>query len=85
MLAPIAPGVVPPVVISSWQRMAAGERYSIVKRDCTVSLDGERAFSVTRTQQLEIEVRRDGPPIIDVELALKVAAAQGLFDLAQGN
>ena len=85
VLAPIAPGVVPPVVISSWQRMADGERYSIVKRDCTVALDGERAFSVNRTQQLEIEVRRDGPPIIDVELALKVAAAQGLFDLAQGN
>ncbi len=85
VLAPIAPGVVPPVVISSWQRMADGERYSIVKRDCTVALDGERAFSVNRTQQLEIEVRRDGPPIIDVELALKVAVAQGLFDLAQGN
>ena len=85
VLAPIAPGVVPPVVISSWQRMADGERYTIVKRDCTVALDGERAFSVNRTQQLEIEVRRDGPPIIDVELALKVAAAQGLFDLAQGN
>mgnify|MGYP000524754714 FL=1 len=85
VLAPIAPGVVPPVVISSWQRMADGERYSIVKRDCTVALDGERAFSVNRTQQLEIEVRRDGPPIIDVELALKVAAAEGLFDLAQGN
>ena len=49
VLAPIAPGVVPPVVISSWQRMADGERYSIVKRDCTVALDGERAFSVNRT------------------------------------
>ena len=50
-----------------------------------MALDGERAFSVNRSQQLEIEVRRDGPPIIDVDLALKVAAAQGLFDLAQGN
>jgi len=85
VLAPIAPGVVPPVVISSWQRMADGERYSIVKRDCTVALDGERAFSVNRTQQLEMEVRREGPPVIDVELALKVAAAEGLFNLAQGN
>jgi predicted polyphosphate/ATP-dependent NAD kinase len=85
VLAPIAPGVVPPVVISSWQRMAEGQRYPIEKRDCTVALDGERAFSVNRTQQLEIEVLRDGPPIIDVDLALKIAAAQGLFDLAQGN
>ena len=65
--------------------MADGQRFPIEKRDCTVALDGERAFSVNRTQQLEMEVRRDGPPIIDVELALKVAVAEGLFDLAQGN
>jgi hypothetical protein len=65
--------------------MADGQRFPIEKRDYTVALDGERAFSVNRTQQLEMEVRRDGPPIIDVELALKVAAAEGLFDLAQGN
>jgi len=85
VLAPIAPGVVPPVAISSWQRMADNQRYLVENRDCIVALDGERAFSVNRTQQLEIEVRRDGPPIIDVDLALKVAAANGLFDLAQGD
>ena len=85
VLAPIAPGVVPQVNISSWQRMADGERLAIKKRDCTVALDGERAFSVNRTQRLEIEVRRDGPMVIDVDLALKVAAAQGLFNLAPGN
>ena len=85
VLAPIAPGVVPLVAISSWQRMADNQRYLVEKRDCIVALDGERAFSINRTQQLEIEVRRDGPPIIDVDLALKVAAAKGLFDLAQGD
>ncbi|MCH9018474.1 MAG: NAD(+)/NADH kinase, partial [Chloroflexi bacterium] len=85
VLAPIAPGVVPQVNISSWQRMADGERLTIKKRDCTVALDGERAFSVNRTQLLEMEVRRDGPLVIDVDLALKIAAAQGLFNLAPGN
>ncbi len=85
VLAPIAPGVVPPVVISSWRRMADGERLAVEKRDCTVALDGERAFSVKHSEQLEMEVRRDGPPIVDVNLALKVAAANGLFNLAQGN
>ncbi|MCH7738407.1 MAG: NAD(+)/NADH kinase [Chloroflexi bacterium] len=85
VIAPIAPGVVPAVVISSWQRMAEGERVAVEKRDCTVALDGERAFSLNRSQQLEMEVRRDGPPVIDVDLALKVAASQGLFNLAPGN
>jgi len=32
-----------------------------------------------------MEVRRDGPPIIDVNLALKVASSQGLFNLAPEN
>ena len=85
VLAPIAPGMVPAVVISSWQRMAEGERLVVEKRDCTVALDGERAFSVNRSHQLEMEVRRDGPPVIDVNLALTIAASQGLFNLAPGN
>jgi hypothetical protein len=85
ILAPIAPGVIPPVVISSWQPMADGERYAVEKRDYTVALDGERAFAVNHSQQLEMEVRRNGPVVIDVELALKVAASQGLFNLAPGN
>jgi len=85
VLAPIAPGIIPPVAISSWQRMADGERLAIENRDCTVALDGERAFSVNKSQRLEMEVRRDGPPVIDVELALTVAAKQGLFKLAGGN
>ena len=85
VLAPIAPGIVPPIAISSWRRMADGERLVIEMRDCTVALDGERAFSVNHSQRLEIEVRRDGPPVIDVNLALKFAASQGLFNLAGGN
>jgi hypothetical protein len=85
VLAPIAPGIVPTIAISSWQRMADGERIAIEKRQCMVALDGERSFAVTESQQLELEVRRDGPPVIDVNLALRVATSQGLFNLAPGN
>ena len=85
VLAPIAPGVIPPVAISSWRRMADRERISIEKRYCTVALDGERSFAVTDAQQLELEVRRDGPPVVDVNLTLTVAANRGLFNLSLGN
>ena len=85
VLAPIAPGMVPSVPISSWRKMAGGEKLAVEKRHCTVALDGERAFSVNDSQQLEMVVRRDGPPVIDVELALKVAAGKGLFSLGQGT
>ena len=85
VVAPIAPGIVPSIPISSWHRMPEGERLKIERRHCTVALDGERAFSVNESQLLEMEVLREGPPVIDVSLALTVAARQGLFSLTQGT
>ena len=79
--APIAPGVVPTVGISSWRRLANAERVSLERRSCTVAVDGERAFAVTPEQQLEIEVVRDGPPVVDVNAVLRHAATQHLFDV----
>jgi len=79
VLAPIAPGMVSQVAISSWRRLEIGQRVSVERRHSTVALDGERAFSVTPDQQLEISVQRDGPRVVQVEAALHEAAASGLF------
>ena len=85
VLAPVAPGVVPRVRIASWKRMWDVKRMAVDKRNCAVALDGERAFSINEYQLLELEVKRNGPPVIDVNLALNVAAKQGLFNQALGN
>ena len=77
--APIAPGSVPVVGIESWQRLADGERVTVERRHSTVALDGERSFSVNPDNLLEIEVRRDGPPVVNVDAALRHAAAAGVF------
>ena len=77
--APIAPGSVPVVGIESWQRLADGERVTVERRHSTVALDGERSFSVNPDNLLEIEVRRDGPPVVSVDAALRHAAAAGVF------
>jgi hypothetical protein len=79
VVAPIAPGVVPQVAIARWRRLSTGERVLVARRHCTVALDGERAFSVTPDQQLEVSVARDGPPVVLVEAALREAAVKGLF------
>ena len=79
--APIAPGVVPTVAIASWRRLAEGERVPVERRNCTVALDGERAFSVNPNQSLEIQVQRNGPPVIDVNAVLRQAAVRRLFDV----
>ena len=77
--APIAPGSVPVVGIESWQRLTDGQRVTVERRHSTVALDGERSFSVNPDNLLEIEVRRDGPPVVNVDATLRHAAAAGVF------
>lgn len=77
--APIAPGSVPVVGIESWQRLADGQRVTVERRHSTVALDGERSFSVNPNNLLEVEVRRDGPPVVSVDTTLRHAAAAGVF------
>ena len=79
VLAPIAPGVVPTVPIARWRRLAEGERIEVERRHSSIALDGERAFTVTPEQQVEISVQRNGPPVVQVERALTLAAEHGLF------
>ena len=79
VLAPIAPGVVPAVPIARWRRLVEGERIEVERRHSSIALDGERAFTVTPEQQVEISVQRNGPPVVQVERALTLAAEHGLF------
>ena len=79
VLAPIAPGVVREVPIPRWQRIISGERMTVERRHATVALDGERAFSVNPEQLVEVELQRNGPPVVAVDAALKEAARLGLF------
>ncbi|MCH7621040.1 MAG: NAD(+)/NADH kinase [Chloroflexi bacterium] len=79
VLAAIAPGVVQNVPIPSWRRLVMGERIAVERRYATVALDGERAFSVSPEQLVEVELQRNGPPVVAVDAALKEAAQLGLF------
>ncbi len=77
IVAPVAPGVVAEVDISSFQKLELGEPVHLESRHCTVALDGEREFSVTPDERLSVLLRRNGPSVVDVGLALKTAAQQG--------
>ncbi len=79
VLAPIAPGMVTEVGIARWERLAEGERVALEPRHAAVALDGERAFTVSPRQFVEISVQRNGPPVVLVERALQVASELGLF------
>ena len=80
VLAPIAPGVVPRVSIAGWRIMGLGERIPVERRWCTVALDGERAFGITPEEQLEIVLERNGPPVVQIDAALRLASELGVFN-----
>jgi predicted polyphosphate/ATP-dependent NAD kinase len=79
VLAPIAPGKISWVSISDWGPMAIGERLPVEPRYCTIALDGERSISVTPDQRVEVGISRSGPPVVQVEACLSLAASLGLF------
>ena len=81
VLAAIAPGVVQEVPIPYWRRLVLGEKIAMERRYATVALDGERAFSVSPEQLVEVELRRSGPRVVSVDAALIEAAQLGLFRL----
>ena len=79
VLAPIGPGMVSQVPIAHWERLALGQRVAVEPRNCTVALDGERSFTVTPQQRLELVVERNGPPVVQVDQVLRQGAEQGSF------
>lgn len=79
VLAPIAPGIVAEVPIARWERLAEGQRFEVEGRHSSVALDGERAFTVTPGQRVEVSIQRNGPPVVQVDRALQMAAERGLF------
>jgi hypothetical protein len=59
--------------------MVTGERIPVEPRHCTIALDGERSISVTPDQKVEVGISRSGPPVVQVDAALGLAASLGLF------
>ena len=77
--APIAPGMVSDVYISNWEIIPMDQPIDLPKKYYTVALDGERSFSVSESEKITICLRRDGPPIVDVESVLKKACEMGIL------
>ena len=67
------------ISIADWNLVQSGERVHLERRHATVALDGERSFSVTPDQDVEIELNSDGPIVINVESVLNEASRLGVF------
>ncbi|MBL8931141.1 MAG: NAD(+)/NADH kinase [Kineosporiaceae bacterium] len=78
--APIAPGLVLPVGVSSWRPMAVGEQLAIETDRGVIAVDGERelAFAPGRAPP-SVELSAHGPRIVDIAAVMAAAAREGLL------
>jgi predicted polyphosphate/ATP-dependent NAD kinase len=77
--APIAPGLVLPVPIAGWQRMAPDEPLPVQQAAGTVALDGERELSFESGQRVAVTLREGAFRTLDVARCMAAAARDGLL------
>ncbi len=76
--APIAPGLIVPVGVSTYRLLTPGERLPIRHGPAMLALDGERELSVRRGLAWEVVLTWNGPKVLDVERTLRQAQRLGL-------
>ena len=79
LMVPLAPGLVAPLDIQEWNRLAIGETVVVHGGGKLLALDGERERILRQGQSARICLRSDGPWIVDVLHTLRVATEQGFF------
>lgn len=77
--APVLPGVIREVGIRQFRKLRFGEEVSLVVKPCLIALDGEREMVVSSDDEVRINVERDGPRVVDINMAVRQAAEQGFF------
>lgn len=81
LLAPIAPGMVRPVAIAHWQAMPADQPFAVLQHGGVVALDGERELAFDAGDRVQITLRENAFPTVDVARCMQIAACEGLLRL----
>jgi len=77
--APIAPGLIRWVPIQSYRLFEPGEEIPISRTPAVIALDGERERLERGSSRVTVRLNPEGPWVVDVSQALKVASEKGLF------
>ena len=77
--APIGPGLIRRVPVSSHQLFEPGDKIPISKVPSLVALDGERELPVKPGDSLTVSLNPQGPWVVDIASAIRRASLDGLF------
>lgn len=76
---PIAPGLFEEIGINSSDRIELNVPQQVVTEQGVIALDGEREIEFLKNDDVVIELKKDGPVTIDINLTIELAASQGVF------
>lgn len=79
LTAPIAPGLVETMHISSYRLLPIGAEVPVQFAPSILALDGEREVMVEQGQAISIHLTENGPLLIDLHRTLELAAQKGLM------
>lgn len=77
VIAPMAPGLVERLGVRRHERF--GERARVVTTRGVFAFDGERELAIDPERRWEVLLDRAGPRVVDVQAALAIGIARGLF------
>ncbi len=78
--APIAPGHYSPIGIVQQKELSLGESVTITG-EVLLAFDGERKVRISEGTQAELQVRRDGPQVIDAKAVMEAGRGNFLTEL----
>ena len=78
LLAPISPGLYRTVHVAEVRKVALDETFEI-RGPGVLAFDGDREITLDAQEPVELKIVRDGPQVLDVPLAMRQAAEQGLY------
>ncbi len=77
--APVAPGIVEDLMVERIEVFQLHDRIEVLKKPSILALDGEREVGALKKDQVEVELRRDGPLVVDFEKVLFEAVENSFF------
>ena len=78
LLAPISPGLYRTVHVQEVRKIALGEVFEITGPGI-LAFDGDREITLPSGEPVRLRIVRDGPHVLNVNMALRQAALEGLY------
>ena len=72
--ATVLPGTIEEVGIQKFRKIALGEEIELSCKPCVISMDGEREIRVKESDEVKVQLARDGPKAVDISQTIKIAA-----------